>query len=272
MTLLDISIPPRKSPQRGPGRPRSAKPPRKLTESRFLLEPVSGKTAKMPPHDHPAIRDGRTIYPATVRSVDDRPVLKSGIHQSKIGGNIRKGRWKGFPVYCLTLEERATCPTDCALWRACYGNAMHFAQRWRAGAQLEQRLREEVGELALRHPSGFAVRLHILGDFYSPAYVALWADLLARHPALHVFGFSARWSRTDPVALPLLTLAMHCWERFAMRFSNAPVDTCSTVTIEHAGQRPADAIICPAQMGQTESCSTCALCWQTNRRIAFIRH
>lgn len=273
MTLLDISIPPRKTLQRPRGRPPgSGKGPRKITESRFLLEPVSGKTAKMPPHDHPAIRDGRTIYPSSVQPLTDRWVLKSGRHQSKIGGKIRKGRWKDFPVYCLTLEERATCPSECQLWRACYGNAMNWAQRWQHGPALEKRLPIEVARLARQHPDGFAVRLHVLGDFYSPAYVELWRRLLAAHPALHVFGFSARWAQTDPIARPLIELAMEHWERFAIRFSNAPVDTCSTVTIEHAGQRPADAIICPAQMGQTESCSTCALCWQTNRRIAFIRH
>lgn len=272
MTLLDIRIPPRKTMPGKRGPDRNGKPPRKFTEARFLLEPVTGRRAIMPPHDHPAITGGRTIYPATVQSLTDKYVLKSGRHQSKIGGVIRKGRWKGFPVYCLTLEERATCPPDCQLWRACYGNAMNWAQRWRHGPELEKRLGTEVALLADKHKEGFAVRLHILGDFYSPAYVALWADLLHRHPALHVFGFSARWSRTDPIARPLIELAMEQWERFAIRFSNAPVDTCSTVTIEHAGHRPPDAVICPAQLGQTESCSTCGLCWQTNRRIAFIRH
>jgi hypothetical protein len=57
-----------------------------------------------------------------------------------------------------------------------------------------------------------------------------------------------------------------------MRFSNSPVDTASTVTVDLPWQRPADSIVCPQQMGQTESCSTCALCWQTDRRIAFIEH
>ncbi|GLQ09206.1 hypothetical protein GCM10007913_11380 [Devosia yakushimensis] len=270
MPLLDIRIPPR--PKRPTGRPRSDGVPPRATQSRFLLEPVSGKSATMPPHDHPAIVDGRTIYPRTVRPLEDRYVLKSGIHQSKIGGRLLKGKWKGMPVYCLTLEERATCPRECQLWRACYGNAMHMAHRWRHGEALERRLRIEVARLAKAHTEGFAVRLHILGDFYSVVYVELWADLLRRHRELHVFGFSARWNHADPIARPLITLAMENWDRFAIRFSNAPVDTCSTVTIEHAGQRPADAIICPAQMGQTESCSTCGLCWQTERRIAFIRH
>ena len=44
--------------------------------------------------------------------------------------------------------------------------------------------------LDIDHPNGFAVRLHNLGDFYSLQYVALWRRLLARHPALHVWGYT----------------------------------------------------------------------------------
>jgi integrase/recombinase XerD len=46
----------------------------------------------------------------------------------------------------------------------------------------------------------------------------------------------------------------------------------STITIEHPDQKPRDAILCPEQVGKTESCSTCGLCWHTKRRIAFIQH
>jgi polyferredoxin len=33
--------------------------------------------------------------------------------------------------------------------------------------------------------------------------------------------------------------------------------------------RQSHAIICPAQIGRPESCSTCGLCWATTRRVAF---
>ncbi len=41
------------------------------------------------------------------------------------------------------------------------------------------------------------------------------------------------------------------------------IETCRTVY---------DAIICPAQTGKADSCGTCALCWHTKRRIAFLQH
>lgn len=242
------------------------------TKSRFAMQPLQGKPSRgMPPFDHPAIVNGTTIYPSTVRDVDHH-VLKGGENSAKIGGRILKGKWKGFRVYTLTLEERATCPDSCPLWRSCYGSGMHLAIRYRHGPELEAELRREIAVLASEHPSGFAVRLHVLGDFYSIEYVEMWRQLLAMHRPLHIFGFTARWERCDPIGQALLQLAHEQWDRFAMRFSNAPIETCSTINIDHPGQRPQDAVICPAQIGKTESCSSCALCFQSNRRIAFLKH
>lgn len=57
-----------------------------------------------------------------------------------------------------------------------------------------------------------------------------------------------------------------------IRFSDAPVDECSTVSLEHPMQRPADAVVCPEQVGKSESCSQCCFCWQSKRRVAFVQH
>jgi hypothetical protein len=154
----------------------------RLTKSRLPSRPLNGVSASMPPHDHPAFLTGHTIYgPTTVRTPDRSAsglwALKTGANSRKIGGEILKGRWKGFPIFTLTLEERRTCPTSCRHWRSCYGNRMPWVHRWEAGAALEWRLPREIGLLSIDHPRGFAVRLHNLGDFYSVAYVELWARL-----------------------------------------------------------------------------------------------
>jgi hypothetical protein len=130
-----------------------------------------------------------------------------------------------------------------------------------------------------RHPDGFVVRLHNLGDFYSVEYVELWGKLLERHPGLHVWGYTAH---TDgPIFAALVELVKRYAGRFAIRFSNAPFrfPYPATITVESAAQIPADAILCPEQIGKTESCSTCGLCWHTDKancamlpRIAFIQH
>lgn len=125
--------------------------------------------------------EARTVYPATVVDAEESPrLLVSGANQGKIGKRITKGPWRGLPIYCLTLEERATCPASCHEWDSCYGNAMHLARRHRHGPELERLLSAELGHLAERHPDGFAVRLHILGDFYSVRYAARREDGGAR--------------------------------------------------------------------------------------------
>ena len=90
--------------------------------------------------------------------------------------------------------------------------------------------------------------------FHSVRYVELWRKLLARHPSLNVYGYSARWDvKHDPIAAALASLAADVgWRRFAMRFSDAPSETRSTVSVEHPYQAPRDAIVCPEQIGRTE--------------------
>ena len=253
---------------RRPGAPRGHR-----KANRHGTHGIAGKGISIPAVDNPAFAEKRTIYPSTVRDVAGLPnLLVSGENSKKIGARITKGPLRGFPVYTLTLEERATCPTYCQHWRSCYGNNMHLAKRARNGPDFEARLEAELTVLQSRFPGGFAVRLHVLGDFYSVEYVRLWAAFLDRFRSLFVFGFTARWRREDPIAVELLRLVVARRERFAVRFSNAPVDEDATISIEHPIQKPADAVICPAQLGKTESCGSCGLCWHTKRRIAFLQH
>jgi hypothetical protein len=222
---------------------------------------------------HPAVLEDRTLFPTMVRDVGGERLLKSGINSAKIGGEIFKGKWKGFKVYTLTLEERATCPRSCHHWQTCYGNGSPYSRRFRHGPELEAQLVVEIDGLARKHPHGFAVRLHSLGDFFSVRYVALWLDLVMKYPALHVFGYTAHIdTKNDEIAAVIALGVKKLWERFAIRRSDGPGIERNTISIDCAGDAPADAVICPAQLQQSESCSTCGLCWSTDRRIAFVKH
>lgn len=162
----------------------------------------------------------------------------------------------------------------------CFGNKMQWAIRFTPSANFERQLVREVLELNQRHPDGFVIRLHQLGDFYSVLYVHLWQVLLEHAPALRVFGYTARWE--DQIGHILRKLATEQWERFAMRFSNAPsywtrgttvgVSPPATISIEHPIQTPQDSFLCPEQTGRTESCATCGACWSTRKRVAFLQH
>jgi hypothetical protein len=221
--------------------------------------------------DHPAAVAGTTRYPATVKSARDRKrVLKSGMNSRKIGSHVTKGKWKGMPIYTLTLEERKTCARSCKNWLDCYGNKMHWAHRFEAGPELEARLECELKALQAAFPRGFVVRLHVLGDFYSTEYVEKWMRWLLRFPALRVFGYTS-WPTDTAIGAILEAARRKHWDRFAIRLSNGGRHEKGAETIVDP-IRATTAIVCPAQTGKTDCCGTCALCWQTTRNIAFLVH
>lgn len=199
-------------------------------------------------------------------------ILVSGHSNVKIGRDVRKGKLRGYWIYTLSLEERATCPTSCHHWTDCFGNAMPFAKRVRHGQDLLGRLEVEIAELLnMRGRVGVLVRLHALGDFYSLDYVEFWARMLAAHPRLAVFGYTAHNAFSE------IGLAVHkLWQQFGdraiIRFSNGNYSRLSTVPITCVEDRPSDAFVCPEQTNQTQCCATCAACWSTLKNVAFLAH
>lgn len=135
-----------------------------IGKSRTLGLQYHGGRARLLPQDHQAVLEARTLFPSQV-SQPDNSVLKSGDNQRKLGKQITKGKWKGFPVFSLTLQERATCPTACLQYAACYGNNMHHATRYEHGPDLERQIWKELYFLQQKYPTGFVVRLHRLGIF-----------------------------------------------------------------------------------------------------------
>ena len=198
-------------------------------------------------------------------------MLKTGHQSRKIGAFIAKGRRKGWPIYTLTLEERATCPRTCPHWLDCYGNNMQAAERITAGPELEAALEHELRALDEAHPDGFLVRVHVLGDFYSLAYV----ESLAADGGGPARASRFRLHRPRPCSEIGRSIAAASfdlgWDRFAFRFSGASGAHRAARVVEPGGN-DAQAVMCPAQTGATDCCATCALCWQSERSIAFGRH
>ena len=230
--------------------------------------------------DHPAAVTGATIFPSTVTSAWQSPrLLVSGANNPKLGKAVIKGPRAGWPIYHVTLEERATCPRSCHAWLTCYGNAIPYARRHDADADLIPLLNAEVLTVARQHPDGLLVRLHTLGDFYSVDYVMAWWALLRKLPQLHVFGYTARSETEDDaesraVAAVLRIMADTMWDRFAIRFSRSDPGPGRSIVVDADPNAP-DVIVCPAQTKATEACASCGLCWAEAARaktIAFLRH
>ena len=223
--------------------------------------------------NHPALTEARTIHVSARRPVSDSSVLLKPVsNNSKLGkgdATIRKGKWYGVPLFSLTLEERATCPSTCNRWAECYGNGMAFGHRFQHGAALERQLELEVAALASRYPRGFAVRLHVLGDFYSVGYVGLWRNLLTKHHNLLVYGYSARYGCEIGRAIQEVRLRFP--NRFWVRFSKNHAHDGASIFAAEEGTVPG-AIVCPEQTGKAQSCLDCGLCWSVERTIAFVDH
>jgi hypothetical protein len=230
--------------------------------------------------NHPALREGRTIFPTTVHSAKDaHHVLISGHDNGKLGAVVSKGAWAGMPMYHLSLEERATCPRSCQQWDTCFGNAMPLAKRWRFDGHLRTALDRDLERLDVQHPHGYVVRLHVLGDFPNRLYVAAWAAWLQQHPLLRIWGYTAHLRESETgFAIAHLTLVYP--ERFRIRFSvgaGAPHGPAQTTVLwrQPESHRVPEGLVCPLQLQKTRTCGSCALCWSPaaeNQRIVFVGH
>ena len=216
-----------------------------------------------------------TMYPKSRRTVaESKSVLKQSKNKKLSKDKlpvIKKGKFKGYVIYTLTLEERATCPRYCYHWDDCYGNNMMFGHRIQHGAELEAALQKEVAELCGLY-RGVIIRLHVLGDFYSVDYVELWQHLLTKFDNLAIWGFTG-YKPTSDIGLAIRAVRGGFGERFAVRFSNAPDYKFSANSADLIKPAKNKSVICPEQTGQTESCSTCTICWAAkDMQVLFQTH
>lgn len=239
---------------------------------RFTDHKAAGKPLVLPP-DHKAVVGVTTLFPSRVLTPSsDVAIFKSGVNSRKIGSHVTKGMWKGLPIYTLTLEERATCPTVCEHWHDCFGNKMHWSTRWKAGLPLQATVWDHAGLLAQKHPKGFVVRLHVLGDFYSAPYIALWRRIMVSYPQVRVFGYTRR-ERASEIGKRIDDMNREFPTRWRVRWSERGGDmgTVSVNDVTLKGKTP-QGIVCPAQTEQSACCGTCGLCWNSEVPIVFITH
>lgn len=220
----------------------------------------------------------RTKYPSRVYDPGSpllHRVLGLGENNRKLGRTVAKGRFKGYTIRTLSLEERVTCPTSCGHWIDCYGNNMPWAKRIdHKGDMFLPRLEAELDHAVETAKVGVLVRLHVLGDFYSDEYVEFWRRMLNKHPTLAAWGYTAyRWG-TGPVyqALVMMAQDFEGTGRWSIRTSNfGAVWGTESIKSEEEWRR-GTSFICPEQTGKTKSCATCGACWSTPKNVAFIDH
>lgn len=220
----------------------------------------------------------RTKFQKTV--VSPKPmkrILFPASDNAKLGDGkfiITKSEWAGMPMFYLTLEERKTCPPECHHWDDCYGNNMPFAKRINHESPgFLPKLGLELRGLAEKYPKGFVVRLHVLGDFYSPEYVKYWGARLHEFPSLRVFGYTACTKENSPaIWSEIEKLLVSFPKRWKIRQSISKAYDGKIAYASKLEDNVKQAIACPEQTGKTNSCTTCGLCWSINKTIAFATH
>lgn len=236
-----------------------------------------------------AMKEGRSIFSVRgVKTVAELPtLLVSGHNNVKIGRDVRAPSklFRGYWIYTLSFEERATCPRTCHYWETCYGNNMPYAKRidHRDYSALVEKLEAEIHRLLNVRPSrgvvhkGALIRLHALGDFFSVEYVRFWSQMLALHDRLACYGYTAHAPDSE-IGAEIAKLKALYGPRFAIRWSNGGRESDCTVPIQPGTERVENAFICPEQMnladatGRAIVCATCGLCWSTPKNVAFMEH
>ncbi len=200
-------------------------------------------------------------------------MLKRGKQNAKLGNKVTVKMWKGMIMYSLSLEERATCPSDCQQWDNCYGDNMPFAHRFdHNDHNFIGYLEMQLQELNDKHPDGFVVRLHVLGDFYDGKYIVQWQLWLHQFENLRVFGYTHHTADSQLGNMINNVNRIHP-DRFRVRFSDddsTPFNASVVQTTAEALARPG--IVCPEQSKFTDSCATCGYCWTSENPVIFYEH
>ena len=200
-------------------------------------------------------------------------MLKRGKQNKKLGDKVSVKMWKGMTMYSLSLEERATCPSDCQQWDNCYGDNMPFAHRFdHNDHNFIGYLEMQLEELNDKHPNGFVVRLHVLGDFYDGKYIVQWQLWLHQFENLRVFGYTHHTTDSQLGNMINNVNRLH-GDRFRIRFSDddsTPFNASVVQTTAEALARPG--VVCPEQSKFTDSCATCGYCWSSDQPVIFYEH
>jgi hypothetical protein len=241
------------------------------TLTRFRKNKDARRVTPSPmPHDATGTRFKKSVVPVS----DAGRLLVSGHNSVKLGRDVRKGKYRGYWIYSLTFEERATCPSSCQHWTSCYGNSMPFAKRidHRDNGLLMAQLEAEIQSLlSVRGRPGILIRLHALGDFFSSDYVRFWANMLALHDRLAIWGYTAH-EPTSEIGFAIWCIKQVYDQRFAIRWSGGTTATDSAISVRKDVEYVEGAFICPEQTGKTAACATCGACWSTNKNVAFLDH
>lgn len=117
-------------------------------------------------------------------------ILRPGEDNDKLTGYVTRGKWMGARILNVSGIERHHCPASCHFRNKCYGNG-YFGYRFNIDRpEVQEKLYNECMELP-KLGRGYAIRLHVVGDFPNVEYVDMWRTILQDRKDIKCFGFTA---------------------------------------------------------------------------------
>jgi len=219
----------------------------------------------------------------------------------------RGNRKLGDGIHVFSLPAVMSCPGATPLCiEHCYGQDGRFrlgnvkarlASNWERLLAAEDFVGDMLAEIRCRRVA--TLRVHVVGDFFSPEYAANWREIARRSKQTKFFAYTRSWR--IPEILPELT-KLGRLSNFALWFSTdresgpAPqfpgiryahmhIDAIDDLFVppetdlvfldkppKHVRKRIDAAQVCPYESGIEYpvplTCTSCGLCWNTNRRLS----
>lgn len=202
----------------------------------------------------------------------------------------------GFLIASWSIPAGETCPGETPTCRkACYAKRHHFArksvqQRYHKNwlfAQSRQFVRWMTASLRTHFVR--VCRIHVAGDFDTPAYIRKWCKIVENSPQVRFFTYTRSWR--DPILLPLL-VGLSAYPNMDLWWSidrdTGPAPGVRGIRHAYLAENDADALnaprcdlifrnppratvlkkvqgtlVCPHENGTRApiTCSTCQVCW-----------
>jgi hypothetical protein len=208
--------------------------------------------------------------------------------------SISPGNTKLGPIPNFSLPAISTCPGRTALCsKLCYANKGHsrfhqagsWLRNYHAVFKRKAYLAAVIGLCKATRPRAF--RIHVSGDFYSPAYIKAWEKVVRACPGTQFFAFTRSW-RVERLlsdlealrALPNVRLWASCdretgpapkgWEvAYMSTEDDAPIpfaDLVFRTLSKSVAKRLSGFRVCPKESGTKQgkalTCLTCGICWR----------
>lgn len=181
----------------------------------------------------------------------------------------------------ISLTPGTTCSAEAC--KTCYNEGCYAMKAYRIYKQVRAAWDENT-ELALHDISSMKAqlltyfsgmnapryfRIHVGGDFVTPEYAAMWAEIAERCPFTNFLAFTKQWDTVRDIVWPSnVSIVLSAWPGTEIpadlrdKFSIAWLDDGET-------DIPDNALECPG------NCETCGVCWGLAKRgidVRFKKH